>query len=83
MTKLTGDFEKAIKESSRVLAIRGQVIPATLNKVSLVARYKDGSTVEGEASIPDQKKQISRVSLNPGRCPGYPRCDKSALCRPR
>ena len=47
MTKLTGDFEKAVKESSKVLAIRGQVIPSTLNKISLVAKYKDGSVQEG------------------------------------
>ena len=42
MTQLTGDFEKAIKETSKVLALRGQVIPSTLNKVVLVAEHKDG-----------------------------------------
>src|SRR3990167_7107154 len=51
MTKLTGDFEKAVKESSKVLAIRGQVIPSTLNKISLVAKYKDGSIQEGETGV--------------------------------
>ncbi|OGX42619.1 MAG: hypothetical protein A3H41_01090 [Omnitrophica WOR_2 bacterium RIFCSPLOWO2_02_FULL_45_28] len=65
MTKLTGDFEKAVKESSRVLAIRGQVIPSTLNNVSLGARYKDGSTIEGEAAIPKSKRPIARVFLKP------------------
>ena len=65
MTKLTGDFEKAVKESSRVLAIRGQVIPSTLNNVSLVAHYKDGSTIEGEAAIPKKKRPIARVFLKP------------------
>lgn len=79
MTKLTGDFEKAIKESSRVLAIRGQVIPSTLNKVSLVARYKDGGTVEGEASIPDRKRQISRVSLNPEDAKATPEAVKALM----
>ncbi|HAH19805.1 MAG: hypothetical protein A2Y00_10810 [Omnitrophica WOR_2 bacterium GWF2_43_52] len=65
MTKLTGDFEKAVKESSKVLAIRGQVIPSTLNKVSLVARYRDGTTTEGEASIPKKKQPIAKISLKP------------------
>ena len=65
MTKLTGDFEKAVKESSKVLAIRGQVIPSTLNKVSLAARYKDGSVIEGEAAIPKKKRPIERVFLKP------------------
>ena len=65
MTKLTGDFEKAVKESSKVLAIRGQVVPSTLNKVSLVAEYKDGSMVEGEAIIPEKGLPIKRVYLKP------------------
>lgn len=65
MTKLTGDFEKAIKESSKVLAIRGQVIPSTLNKVVLVAEYKDGSHTEGEAQIPKKGSPIKNVHLKP------------------
>ena len=35
MTDITGDFEQAIKESSKVLAVRGQVLPATLENVTL------------------------------------------------
>ncbi len=65
MTRLTGDFEKAIKETSKVLALRGQVIPSTLGDVSLVAHYHDGSTVIGEDQIPKARKLISRVSLTP------------------
>lgn len=63
MSKLTGDFKKAIEESSRVLAIRGRVVPSTLNKVSLVAEYKDGSSTEGEAEIPKKRRRIERVYL--------------------
>lgn len=65
MTKVTGDFEKAIKESSRVLAIRGQVIPSTLEKVSLVAEYQDGTHTEGESNFHLKDAPIKRVSLNP------------------
>ncbi len=65
MTRLTGDFEKAIKETSKVLALRGQVIPSTLNNVALVAHHKDGSVTEGEHSIPQSRKPIERVSLRP------------------
>jgi uncharacterized cofD-like protein len=65
MTKLTGDFEKAVKESSKVLAIRGQVLPSTLKKVTLVAEYQDGSIVEGEDLIPKKKHLIKRVYLKP------------------
>ncbi|MFC1592432.1 uridine diphosphate-N-acetylglucosamine-binding protein YvcK [Candidatus Omnitrophota bacterium] len=65
MSKVTGDFDKAIKESSKVLAIRGEVIPSTLNKVLLAAEYKDGTITEGEANIPQGKKPIKRVWLKP------------------
>ena len=72
MTKLTGDFEKAVKESSKVLAIRGQVIPSTLNKISLVAKYKDGSVQEGETAIANKKRRISNIYLNPPDVQGTP-----------
>jgi uncharacterized cofD-like protein len=65
MTQLTGDFEKAIKESSRVLAIRGQVIPSTLSNVTLVAQHQNGSTTEGEDRIPKAEKLIEKVYLRP------------------
>ncbi len=65
MTGLTGDFEKAIKETSKVLALRGQVIPSTLNNVTLVAEYKNGTVIEGETKIPKAHLPINKVSLNP------------------
>ena len=65
MTQLTGDFEKAIKETSKVLALRGQVIPSTLNNVVLLAKHDDGSTTVGENKIPKSRRSINRVSLEP------------------
>jgi uncharacterized cofD-like protein len=65
MTRLTGDFEKAIKEASKVLALRGQVLPSTLSNVLLAAQYKDGSVIEGEDKIPKVNKPIARVFLKP------------------
>ncbi len=65
MTQLTGDFKKAVEESSKVLAIRGKVLPSTLNKVNLVAEYEDGTQVVGEAKIPEKEMPIKRVYLTP------------------
>ena len=65
MTRLTGDFEKAIKETSKVLALRGQVIPSTLDNVMLVAQHRDGTFTEGEDQIPLAYKPINRVYLKP------------------
>ncbi|MBI4972667.1 MAG: YvcK family protein, partial [Candidatus Omnitrophica bacterium] len=65
MTRVTGDFEQALKETSKVLALRGQVIPSTLSNVVLVAKHKNGSTTVGEEKIPKAKLTIEEVSLRP------------------
>jgi len=77
MTRLTGDFEKAIKETSKVLALRGQVIPSTLNNVILVAEHKNGSTTEGEDKIPKARIPISRVCLKPTKPQATPEAIKA------
>lgn len=69
LSKITGDFERAVKESSRVLAIRGRVIPSTLEKVSLVGVFEDGAVKEGETNITDRlKSNLKNMSLKPENC---------------
>ncbi len=65
MTQVTGDFEKAIKESSKVLSIRGRVLPSTLEKVTLVAEHADGRVTEGEAQIPKAGSPIKKIFIKP------------------
>ena len=68
MTEVLGDFEAAIKESSKVLAIRGQVLPATNEDIKLGARYLDDTVKVGESVIPKSSKQIDEVFLEPKNC---------------
>lgn len=68
MLRVTGDFEKAIKESARILAIRGRVVPSTLKRVSLVAQHADGTRTEGESNIGKVKSPIERLYLKPDNC---------------
>jgi uncharacterized cofD-like protein len=68
MLKVTGDFEKAIKESSKILAVRGRVVPSTLKRVVLVAHHKDGTKTEGESSISKVKSPIQKLYLKPEGC---------------
>jgi len=64
MVQITnGDFEQAVKETSRVLAIRGKVVPSTVSNVHLIAEYMDGSRTEGEAKIPNPNSRIKHLSL--------------------
>ncbi len=65
MTGITGNFDRAIKESSRVLNIKGRVLPATLGVVRLCARLADGSVVEGETNISTSKQPIKQVFFDP------------------
>lgn len=68
MTQVIGDFDKAIKESSKVLAIRGQVIPSTLKRVILMAEHVDGAKTYGETKISKSTSPIQRVHLMPENC---------------
>src|SRR5690554_1143547 len=72
MTDITGDFEEGIRAFSKVLAVRGRVLPSTLDSVRLGAVYTDGSTVLGESCIPEQGKKIKRVFLEPKTAQALP-----------
>jgi len=65
MSQITGDFNKAVKESSKVLAVRGQVILSTLSKLSLIAQHKDGTETVGKHDILSSASPIKRVYLRP------------------
>ena len=65
MSGITGNFDAAIKESSRVLNIVGRVLPTTLSVVQLCAEFDDGSIVAGESNIPKARRTIRRVFFEP------------------
>lgn len=72
MTDITGDFETAVKETSRVLAVRGRVLPSARQDVTLAAMFEDGTRVVGESQIPLAKKRIRRVELIPAEVQPLP-----------
>nr|NLA06507.1 uridine diphosphate-N-acetylglucosamine-binding protein YvcK [Bacillota bacterium] len=65
MSAITGDFDEAVKESSRVLAVRGRVLPSTLENVALVAQCQGGQVVCGESTIGRCSTRIEKVFLKP------------------
>ncbi len=65
MNEVTGDMETALKKSSKVLAVKGNVLPASREYVRLDAIMEDGTVVEGESHIPEVHKRIRRVKLFP------------------
>jgi uncharacterized cofD-like protein len=66
MTAVTGDFEEAVRESNRVLAVRGQVLPATSVPLNLSARLASGRRLDGQAAISRAEEPIERVFIEPG-----------------
>ena len=50
MTAITGSFELALEESSRVLAVRGRVIPSTLAQVTLCGEVLQSDDVQPAGS---------------------------------
>ncbi|MEO0802844.1 MAG: gluconeogenesis factor YvcK family protein [Cyanobacteria bacterium J06642_2] len=68
LSEVTGkDLIRAIAMTSRVLAIRGQVLPSTLADVTLWAEMSDGRWIEGESSIAKARGHIVRVGCKPAQ----------------
>lgn len=84
MMGITGSFEQALSESSRVLAIRGKVLPSTLADVTLMAEVhlpeeNRVMQVAGESQIPLGGGRIRRVYLRPEQAPAYPEAVRAIL----
>jgi uncharacterized cofD-like protein len=65
MTGITGSFEQALRETTRVLAVQGTILPSTLDDVEICAEFSDGSQVCGESRIPEEGKAVKRLYLRP------------------
>ncbi len=65
MTAVTGDLEQAIAASSKVLAIRGKVLPSTLTDVNLWAKLSDGRLIKGESNITGAGGKIEEIGCHP------------------
>ena len=77
LVDITGSFEKAVVESGRALSVHGQVLPATLHNVRLVAdvelpHAQTEVRVEGESQIPRAAGRVRRVWLEPNDASAYP-----------
>ena len=79
MANVTDGFDQALVESSRVLAVRGRVVPATTSNIHLTARFKDGSVINGESKITQHKGEIERLMIEPAEAAAHPTRDSRYL----
>lgn len=73
MAEITGDLEQAIAASSKVLAVRGQVLPSTLSDVQLWAELDNGQRIVGESKITEARRRIVQIGCLPPNPPALPR----------
>jgi len=69
---ITGDFNRAVEEASRVLAIRGRVLPSADRALVLKATLEDGQEIFGETAIVATHGTIASVSIDPPDVPALP-----------
>ena len=79
MAEITGNMEAAITETSRVLAVRGRILPSTLDDVTLAARFPDGSTIRGESKLPDSGIPPTEVWIEPRDSAAHPGAVRALL----
>ncbi len=86
MAEIMGSFEGAISEVSRVLAVRGRILPSTLEDVRLCAEIRsrehpeaDPDLVYGQAHIAKVNGRVERVYLQPSTIRGYPEAIRALL----
>jgi uncharacterized cofD-like protein len=79
MSGVTGGFAEAVHESSRVLAVRGEILPATLDNITLTAQMENNSTVTGETSISNTTSRIRTLSIDPPDALAHPSAVEAIL----
>ena len=65
MTDVTNSFEDALTESSRILSVTGQVVPATIENVNLSVKLADGRFIKGESNVKESSSEIEELFIDP------------------
>jgi len=71
MADIADGFESGISESSKVLAVRGSIKPATVDHIQLSADLNDGNHVVGESNIRSMASTVSKIYINPPEAAAY------------
>lgn len=72
LQNLTGNIEEAISIASRLLNVRGEIVPVTKYATQLSAKYSSGQSVIGESKIDavdsnNKLGQVSKIQVTPAR----------------
>ena len=72
MTGVTQSFDRALVESSRVLAVHGRIVPATMANLRLSVKLKSGEVIHGESKVVEAQGGIERLMIDPPEAEAHP-----------
>ena len=76
MNEMFSSTSVGLKKSTEILNITGQVLPTTLDEITVCAELEDGSIVETREKIPEvaynKVTKIKRVYISPSNCKPAP-----------
>lgn len=79
LSEVTGNFVEAIEAASRVLAVRGRVLPSTVEHITLAAELEDGRLVRGETAIAAAGGRVRRLLVEPPEARALPHAVQAVL----
>lgn len=65
LSDMAGGFCEGVEQAARFLRIKGRVLPAAMESLTLVVRYEDGTVTRGESVVHETGKVVSEVSVEP------------------
>ncbi|PZC40180.1 MAG: 2-phospho-L-lactate transferase/gluconeogenesis factor, CofD/UPF0052 family [Chloroflexi bacterium] len=65
MAEITGSMENGIEAISKVLNVKGKILPSTLDDVQISAHLNNGKSIIGESNIGKKKDSIKQLTIDP------------------
>src|SRR5436190_2793347 len=69
---MSGGCSEGVQRPGRFLRIKGAVLPAATESLTLVVHHTDGSVTRGESTLPEHSGRIARIAVEPAGAPAPP-----------
>jgi uncharacterized cofD-like protein len=84
MNAISGNFFDAVRNVSKVLAVKGQVLPVSLHNINILAQLDNGETIFGETNIGSRlnaaQADIERITMEPADAKPLPEAIDALKC---
>jgi len=80
LEKIKGNFPSAVEEASKILNVKGEVIPVTNDNIKLCMKLSNGSELNGEAAI-NKNETIESLGIQKNYLYPKARANKNAIRR--